>query len=251
MQDAIAFTWQTPAARLRNLRIGSFACLILAVLIGILVLLKPSWWGLAGIPAFLLSGFFFLYRDQTLVFTWEAFILDQWSRPDFVMGIFIQAFADNPHALKNSLKSMVSVLPADPDYRKPTPEQIRLAKRLFLIRKAVQESRLFRSVARNVALAASPVICVNAYRVEGPLRFYFLGAIFLYPMVQAGLGRLIFHAWRKEMTALEPMGPEEAGEFIIRMKKLDWKKIPERWSRRFESYADGKTARAFESSATA
>lgn len=242
MQDAIAFTWQTLTARLRNLRIGSFTCLILAVLIGMAVILRPSWWALAGLPVFLLCGFFFLYRDQSLVFTWEAYILDQWSQPDFVMGIFIQAFANNPHALKNSLKSMVSALPADPDYRKPAPEQIRLAKRLFLTRKAAQEIRLFRSVARNAALAALPVLCLDAYRAEGLLRLYFLGPVLLYPAMQDLIGRLITEGWRKRLANLEPMGPEEKINFIAQMKSLDWNKVPKRWARRFEAYASGAIA---------
>ncbi len=235
MQDAIAFTWHTLTARLRNLRRGSFACLILAAMLVILTALKPSWWDLAGLPLFLLTGFYFLYRDQKLVFDWEAHVLSQWSQPDFVMGIFVQAFADNPHALKNSLKSMVSALPADPDYRKPTPEQILLTKSLFLTRKAAQESRLFRSMARNIALATLPLLIAWAYRLAGPLRLFFLVPVLLYPAVQALIGKRVYLGWHRKLSDLGPMGPEATAAFSTQMKNLDWKKIPGPWVRRFQT----------------
>ena len=59
MQDAIALTWETLAARVRNYRFGAFASLGLAVFLLVLIVFIPSWWLLAGIPAFLLLGYVF------------------------------------------------------------------------------------------------------------------------------------------------------------------------------------------------
>ncbi len=223
MQEALALTWKTLAARVRNYRIGAFACLGLSALLVLMLLVSPSWWLIGALPLFLALGYTFVYRDQKLLFNWESAVLNYWSSPSFVMGIFSQALSGTHQKLANSIKAMVAILPPDPDYQAPTVSQINLAKGRCWTRKAIQDIRLIRSGTFHYILVVLLCGAVIYFCSSGLDRFVWLPPLFLGILMSSLLKRRVKFAWNTRMDFLDPNNAKVKEEFSRQIDSLDFK----------------------------
>jgi hypothetical protein len=240
MQIALDLTWKTLTARMRNYRLGSFSCLGLAFMLILLLVFTPTWWLLASIPLFLVIGYGFVIRDHYLVFTWENGVLNQWDKPDFVMGIFTQAIANHHQALRGSIKSMLAILPADPDYLPPTPEKIRLFRTLCWTRKATQDIRLSRSAMINFSLATLPVLILAFFKIGNQHQVFWFLPLAGFPMALAFLYWKSWTTWKNRISSLGPVGLEEWEQNLRQLKKIDWRQIPTPMVKHFLAYPRSK-----------
>jgi hypothetical protein len=230
MQDAIALTWETLAARVRNYRLGAFASLGFAFLMILLIIFCRTGWLLAGLPGLYLIGYAFVHRDQDRVAAWEERILADWEKPDFFMGIFAQSMGNHPTKLGKSLKGMITLLPPDPDNARPQPARIALHRAVAATRHALQRARLYRAGVRGVLLACLPLAVWLGLRSDGHWAAYALALLPVWTLLEAWMLRGVKARWRRQTAALEPDGLACEG-YSRAIEALDWKGIPARWRR--------------------
>jgi hypothetical protein len=258
MQDAIAYTWETLAARVRNYKFGAFASLAFAFLLLIAALFLRSGWLLACLPVLYLIGYVFTFRDISLVSAWEERILAGWEKPDFFMGIFAQSMANHPTALNASLKSMIRLLPPDPGNRRPAALELLLFRRVCATRAALQRIRLQHAGLRGMLLSVIPLSVWIGFHYGWPFATYGLVTIPIGFLALALADRSAWNGWRERTnlqdgTARETHGAREAGaeregnaihdadtakvgvDLGAAVDALDWKGIPKRWKDRFRA----------------
>jgi hypothetical protein len=265
MQDAIAYTWETLAARVRNYKFGAFASLAFAFLLLIAAVFIRSGWLLACLPLLYLIGYVFAFRDVAIVTAWEERILSGWEKPDFFMGIFSQSMANHPTALNASLKSMIRLLPPDPDNRRPTVSELLLYRRVCATRAALQRLRLQRAGLRGLLLAVIPVFIWLGIHSGWRTAAYGLVTIPVGFLALAFANRRAWNRWRERTNlqdgatrethgtletgaAQETDAAREAGtagkvaDLAAAADALDWKGIPKSWKDRFRAAMTGPTA---------
>jgi hypothetical protein len=258
VQDAIAYTWETLAARVRNYKFGAFASLAFAFLILIAAVFLRSGWLLACLPLLYLIGYVFAFRDVAIVSAWEERILSGWEKPDFFMGIFAQSMANHPTALNASLKSMIHLLPPDPDNRRPSASELLLFRRVCATRAALNRIRLQRAGLRGMVLSFIPWIAWMGFHSGWRYSAYCSVTIPAGFLAVALANRSAWNAWRdrtnlQDGTARKTQASREAGaeqesdvtheadttkggtELATAMDALDWKGVPERWKDRFRA----------------
>jgi hypothetical protein len=247
MQDAIALTWETLAARVRNYKFGAFASLAFAFLLLIAAIFIRSGWLLACFPALYLIGYVFAYRDAAIVSGWEERILAGWEKPDFFMGIFTQSMANHPTALNASLKSMIRLLPPDPDNRRPGASELLLHRRVCATRAALQRLRLQRSGLRGLLLACIPLSIWIGVHFGGRPAAYGLAAIPAGLLAHRLANRRIWNGWRARINL--DAGPDreagtarETADLAAAVDALDWRGIPKSWKDRFRAAMAKPTA---------
>jgi hypothetical protein len=228
MEEAIALTWKTMTDRLRNLRAGAIASLSGIILMIVCALVFRSGWVLAGLPGLILVGIVFVYREQRILFAWEDRVLALWGDSDLCMGIFVQTMANHPHALKQSLKSLVATLPENADYLVPPLERIRGYRWLFWTRSVLQEIRFVRAAAFTFILACIP-LCLWRFVGEGwPWLLLGISPICALPFVEDVLTRLRFKRWERRVRGLGAWSPEALPGFTTLLDAMDWGRIPAR-----------------------
>jgi hypothetical protein len=241
MEEALALTWRTLAARIRNFKIGAFATLGLAVLAAVLGVVARSGWVLAMLPSILLCGYLFLYRDHLLASAWEERVLAAWGEPGFSMGIFAHAVASHPHPLKITLRAMAGNLPENGDYATPAPPVIRMHRVLSALRCAIYEIRLYRAAALVLFLASLPVAGWLCHRLGMPRAWYALPMLALIPVTTSALSRLAWRRWLNRTDASLASLQEAAAVLAVRMDALDWSRVPSRWKTKFTSSVMGRS----------
>jgi len=221
VQEAIALTWSTLTARLKNLRAGAAcagACLLFLILAAAI---WRSGWVLAGLPALMILGFAFFRRDADLLFRWEDRILAAWGASDLCMGILAQTFREHPGPLKATLKGMIANLPPNPDYLTPPPDVLKAERALFWARSTAQRIRLERAAALNLALSSVPWLAWMCVRQDArllPLAAIPLALVLPARAVLASLGR---SRLRARLKSLEPWDRSKAGDLEARWRALD------------------------------
>lgn len=255
MEEALALTWRTLAARIRNFKIGAFATLGLAVLAAVLGVVTRSGWVLAMLPSILLCGYVFLYRDHLLVSSWEKRVLAIWGEPGFSMGIFAHAVASHPHPLKITLRAMAGGLPENGDYSMPAPPVIRMHRVLSALRCALYEIRLYRAAALGIFLASLPVTGWLSLRLGMPRALYALPMIALIPAAASALSHRAWNGWLRRTEAFrastedstqeaaEKDEEKAAADLAGGMDALDWSRIPSRWKTKFTAAVSGRPSR--------
>jgi hypothetical protein len=235
MEEALALTWKTMNARLRNLRFGAIASLASAIAIVILAFVYRSWGLLAGLPLLILSGTLFVHREQKLVFSWEDRVLALWGPSELCMGIFVQTLANHPHALKASLKSMVATLPENPDYIVPPEDQLKAHRWLFWTRSLAQEIRFYRAASFNFILACVPFALWYVSGEGWPWILIGLSPICALPLMEGFLTRAALWRWERRVKTLGAWNPDSLPGFEARMRAIDWSRIPARLEKSIRS----------------
>ena len=226
MEEAIALTWSTMTARLKNLRFGALASLATAVILIVLTLILRSGWVLAGLPVLLLLGTFFVYREQKIIFAWEDRVLALWGTSNLCLGILAQTMNNHPHTLKQSLKSLVAPLPENADFLVPPIDRIKVYRWLFWTRSLAQEIRFGRAAAFNIILSCLPV-CIWAVSASGwPWILLGVSPICALPMAETVLTRLAVWRWEKRGKGLGEWSADALKDFQARMDAMDWSRVP-------------------------
>lgn len=225
MQEAIALTWSTLTARLKNLRAGAVCAGLGLFLLIIAALWLRSGRVLAGLPLLMLVGIAFFHRDAYLVYRWGDRILASWGASDLCMGILVKTFRDHPGPLKATLKGMIGQLPANPDFLLPPPAAIRAERILFWAQASLHRLRFERSAALNLAVSAIPVLAWEAFRRDSRLLPAALAPLALVPPARALLARMELARLRARLRAL---GKEagEAEDLPSRLEALDGGRLP-------------------------
>jgi len=248
MQEALALTWKTLDARLRNLRFGAAAALAdLLVLAGLAIGLRSPWVTL-GLPMPILLGVVFVERDRRLLFAWEDRVLALWGNSDLSMGVLARTLTDFPHPLKQSLRAMAAGLPENGDYRVPDAPGLAAYRCVFWTRSLLEEIRLRRSAVLALALACLPF---SVWWFSAHLRYGLLiglAPLAIVPIGQAVGLRRAWRAWQgrrggplsaesapsTQSAPLAQSGPSSLSSVpgcAERLEKLDWTRIPARWRR--------------------
>lgn len=226
MDEAVSLTWSTLTRRLKNLRSGAIAAgLCAACLIACGIILDWSWF-LAIPPALSLSGYFFFRRDQRMVFAWENRVLALWAEEKLVIGLYVLTFDNHPGPLNRTLKNMVAHLPRNADYLPPSEQEARAERCLFWIRSTLQEIRLQRRNALNLALACLPLALCLGYRAGPP---WTAAALLILPAALPARAWSVYAGrkrWLKRCRAIAPWKPEPLETFTARLDALDWSRLP-------------------------
>ena len=226
MQEAIDLTWATMTARLKNLRFGALASLATLMMLILFAVILRSWWVLAGLPVLMLLGIFFVHREQGILFAWEDRVLALWGASDLCMGIFTQTMNNHPHALKQSLKSLVATLPENADFLVPPPDRIKAYRWLFWTRSLAQEIRFGRAAAFNLILSCLPV-CIWAVSGSGwPWILLGVSPICALPMAETLITRLAVWRWEKRGKGLGEWRRESLPDLGKRWEAIDWSRVP-------------------------
>ncbi len=229
MEEAIALTWSTMTARLKNLRLGAIFSLTSILIMILVAIVFRTWWVLAGLPALILSGSLFMYREQKILFAWEDRVLALWGDSDLCMGIFAQTMANHPHALNKSLRSLVAPLPENTDYLVPSMDRIKTYRWLFWTRSLLQETRFLRAAAFNFILACLPVCLWYVWRGGWPWLLLGLSPICALPLAESlvtGWGR---RRWEKRVAGLGAWDAEGLPDLGKRLEAMDWSRVPKGW----------------------
>lgn len=232
MDEAVALTWSTLTARLKNMRAGAICAGsgLATLIVAALVFRSGRLW--CGLPLLAGVGWFFFLRDHKLVFAWEDRVLELWAQEKVVMGIFSSTFANNPSPLKRTLQAMVAHMPPDTDFLPPAPEVASAGRCLFWTRAMLQEARLHRGAALNLLLASLPLSIWAGVSPEGAWMAAALLPLALILPARQALLALSLRRWSIRKSALGPWRPEDPAAFSARLDGLDWAGMPRGLKRR-------------------